>query len=92
MSKGQYHVYALVKKGRAVYVGCSSDTNNRKSYHKKNKDFDKLIIIKSYKTRSEALNAENSIINFITLFGNGDWYNSENILLSYKRVFYLRDN
>lgn len=89
MSK-KYHVYALIKKGKAVYIGCTSNPRLRSKVHRRDKDFDKLHIIKSYKTNKEALIAENSIINFVTLFGDGDWYNAEPIRLRYERNYYIR--
>jgi hypothetical protein len=78
-----YDVYLLFKKGKPVYVGCSCNLNRRLSRHKLTKDFDSSYILKSYKTRKEALIAENSIIRFISLFGGKEWLNSKDIILQY---------
>ena len=87
-----YKVYVLIRNGKAVYVGCSKNVPQRLSYHKKLKDFDNHIILKSYKTRKDALSVENGLIKFITLFGDGNWYNAEEILLSYERDLHIRNN
>ena len=86
----RYSVYALVKNGECVYIGCSMNPQQRKFQHKKDKDFDKLVVIKSRLERKNAYNIENGIIEFLTLFGNGNWYNAEKILTQCRR-FYLRE-
>jgi len=82
----KYHVYALIKDSKCVYIGCSCNLIQRRNQHKKTKDFDSIVTIKSYKTKKEALLVENGIISFLTLFGDGNWYNAENILTSINRL------
>lgn len=83
MGVKKYSVYILIKDKKAVYVGCSCNVPNRVSKHKATKNFDKHVVLKCYESKQLALNAENAIIRFLTMFGDGDWYNSEDILLSY---------
>jgi len=87
----KYHVYILIKDGKAVYIGCSGNMQKRINQHRRVKDFDKFTTLKTYKTKKEALIAENAIIRFLTLFGDGDWYNAENIILCFKREFLIRE-
>lgn len=89
--KKLYNVYALIKDNKVVYIGCTSNISRRIYDHRRTKNFDKNIIIKSYKNKKDALIAENSIINFLTLFGDGKWYNAENILLACNREFHLKN-
>ena len=49
----------------------------RLSKHKSTKDFDSHLILNSYKSKKEALIAENSIIRFISIFGGEGWLNSK---------------
>ena len=76
-----FSVYVLVKNKKPIYVGCSNNIKNRLSKHKLDKDFDEYIIVKTYSTKKEALIAENSIIRFISLFGDNDWVNAKDIQL-----------
>lgn len=85
-----HSVYVLIKDKKAVYVGCSKNVSTRVRTHRKSKDFDSHVVLKIYKTKKEALTAENAIIRFLTLFGEGDWYNAEYILLSYERDIKIR--
>jgi hypothetical protein len=80
-----HSVYILTRKNKAVYIGCSKTVKSRVVQHRKDKDFDSYTILKTYRTKQEALNAENAIIRFLTLFGDGDWYNAEDVCLSYYR-------
>ena len=86
-----HSVYILIKDKKAVYVGCSKDVRTRVRAHRKSKDFDSHTILKRYKTKKEALTAENAIIRFLTLFGDCEWYNAEYILLSYERDIKIRN-
>lgn len=86
-----WYLYVLIKDSKCVYVGCTSDINRRKNQHKKNKIFDEIYILKTYSTKLLCLNAENSIIRFLTLFGDGNWYNAEDVLLSNKRDLEIRN-
>ena len=89
--KKEHCVYALIKDDKAVYIGYTSNIIQRMYSHRlSSKDFDKHIVIKKYKTKKEALIAENSIINFLTLFGSDKFYNAENINIKAKKVM-IRD-
>lgn len=88
--KNDYCVYVLTNKGKAIYIGCTKDIKRRLTEHKENKEFDKHIVIKKTISKKEAYSIENTLINFVTLFGDSNWYNSENIVLSNIRDLYLR--
>lgn len=93
MNKSSYHsVYVLIKNGKAVYIGCAANVKRRIQEHKCSKDFDDYTILKHYKNKNDALIAERALITFLTLFGDGNWYNSEDILLAYQRDFKIRKN
>lgn len=83
--KMRYLVYALVKDEKPVYIGVTANLYKRISAHKSDKDFDNVIIICSKDNRKDAYLAENSIIRFITLFTENQFYNGADILLSYER-------
>ena len=68
MKEKKHCVYALIKNGNCVYIGCTSNINKRIVSHKETKDFDSHTIIKSYNSKKDALNAENAIIRFIGHF------------------------
>lgn len=87
-----WHLYVLIRNSKCVYVGSTSNIDRRKKQHKKNKVFDELFVLKSYDSKELCFNAENSIIRFLTLFGDGDWYNAEETLLTYKRDLEIRNN
>lgn len=69
-----YVVYCLVKDLKPCYVGVTSRRRlqRRINEHKSlKKDFDTYIILKHYKTKKEALNAENAIIKLHSVFDIG---------------------
>jgi predicted GIY-YIG superfamily endonuclease len=70
MEKEQY-LYALVKDKKPIYIGVTNNIEKRKKNHSVDKDFDYIFVIKSYKTRKEALNAENAIVRFNGVFDIG---------------------
>lgn len=74
MNMSGYVLYCLVKDLKPHYVGVTS----RRRLHKRikehkalGKDFDTHIIIKHYKTKKEALIAENGIIKLNSVFDIG---------------------
>tara|TARA_R100001244_G_scaffold111328_1_gene82348 strand:+ start:515 stop:796 length:282 start_codon:yes stop_codon:yes gene_type:complete len=79
--KKPFKVYILIKNKKPVYIGCTNNIKNRISSHKQEKDFDEYLILKSYKTKKEALTAENSLIRFISYFGGDEWINCKQIIL-----------
>ncbi len=80
-SNNNFSVYVLVKNKKPIYVGCTNNIKNRLSKHKLQKDFDEYIIVKKYTTKKECLIAENSIIRFISLFGDDNWVNAKDCQL-----------
>lgn len=82
MAKDMYSLYALIKDKKPIYVGVTVDVSKRKRQHYlKGKEFDRVVVIKSYSTRKEALIAENSIIRFNGMFNigleNSKFFNDE---------------
>ena len=80
--KGKYCLYVLIKSKKPIYVGITTNSEKRKRQHKlKGKDFDRLVIIKYYNTKQEALIAENSLIRFNGMFSlgleNSKFFNDE---------------
>jgi hypothetical protein len=93
-----FSVYILIKDKKPIYIGCSSNVENRVSKHKLIKNFDEFIILKTYKTKKEALIAENSLIRFISVFGGKEWLNSKDAMLcltgdlkGFNNCFYVRE-
>jgi hypothetical protein len=82
-----YCVYILIKDKKPIYVGSSSNIDNRIIKHKKTKDFDEFCILKKYETKKESLIAENSLIRFISIFGGKEWVNSKDQNLLHKGFF-----
>lgn len=76
-----YSVYALVKNGGCVYVGCSSYLKQRLYNHLSLKDYDSHIVISDHSTRKEALLAERSIIKFLSIFGGNSVINGKYVNL-----------
>ena len=71
---GIYVLYALIKDKKPCYVGVTPKNRLKKRTieHKKiGKTFDSYIIVKEYKTKREALIAENAIIRLNGLFDLG---------------------
>lgn len=66
----EHSVYVLIKHGNPVYVGYTSNIKRRINRHKKDKSFDGYIVIKTYENKELALNAESSIIRFLSIFKN----------------------
>ena len=69
-----YVVYCLIKDKKACYVGVTG--RNRvdkriKEHRALGKDFDTYLVIKEYKTKRDALIAENSIIKLHSIFDIG---------------------
>jgi len=83
----QYHVYALIKGTYPIYVGCSCSLSTRLSKHKKTKDFDYHLIIKSYDNKKDALVAENAIIRYLSYFANDENINGKFSVLQYEKAF-----
>jgi len=77
-SKNKYckhFVYALINKGKVIYVGCTSNVKSRQYKHKKNKVFDYIFVIKEFDNKNDALIAENAIIRFISILGDDNILN-----------------
>lgn len=67
-----HHVYVLYKINplRPVYIGCSSSLKSRIYKHKKEKDFDGVFILESFKDVEHALACEICLIKFFSAFKN----------------------
>ena len=69
-----YVVYCLIKDLKPCYVGVTTKGRvlKRIKEHKSlGKDFDTHIVLKQYKTKKEALTAENAIIKLNSVFDIG---------------------
>lgn len=77
-----YFVYCLVKKGVPFYIGMTSNIHNRELSHRRTKDFDYLFVIKKYKSKKDALIAENSLLRFMSIIDIGVKFNGrfENLM------------
>lgn len=75
IKKGFFGVYVLTKNKKPVYVGCTANLSMRLNYHKRFKDFDNYIVLKQYQDKKQALTAEQSIILFLSVFGDKDVLN-----------------
>jgi len=80
-----YHIYLLILKEKAVYVGCSKKVKERISKHKKDKDFDSYMVIREFKDRKRALDFEKGIISFMMLFDPNNCLNKTNDMLYWCR-------
>jgi predicted GIY-YIG superfamily endonuclease len=67
-----HHVYVLYKRNplKPIYIGVSCSLKTRISKHKKNKYFDGVLIIESFKNKEEALSCERVMIKFFSAFKN----------------------
>ena len=70
MEEKKYHLYVLynVKTMKPVYIGLSCSIRNRIYKHEKNKKFDGVLIIESFKNKNEGLAAERCLIKFFSYF------------------------
>ena len=48
------YVYKLVRNGQTVYIGITNDLKRREEEHRKDKVFDKMLVIKGPCTREDA--------------------------------------
>jgi len=70
----EYVVYCLVKDLKPCYVGVTTSgriLKRIKEHRGLKKDFDTFIVLKYYKTKKEALIAENAIIKLNSIFDLG---------------------
>lgn len=63
-----YKVYVLIKDKQPVYIGCTSNLENRLKAHSRIKVFDSYIVIKTFDNKEDALICENGIIRFVSAF------------------------
>jgi len=71
---GMYVLYCLIKDNKPCYVGVTPERriwDRIKEHRNVKKDFDTYTIIKHYKTKKEALIAENAIIKLNSIFDIG---------------------
>lgn len=87
----EYILYALMYDGRPIYVGCTDNFIRRKLEHRKTKVFDYGIIIKKFKTKEDALIAENAIVRFMSLHDDFGYLNSKSSdMLEFKMLLECR--
>lgn len=85
-----YAVYCLIKNGNPFYIGMTSNVKNREKSHKKNKEFDYLFVIKKYKTKRDALIAENSLLRFLSILDIEPKFNGRFEIVREWKLFYDR--
>lgn len=78
-----YYVYILLKDKNPIYIGSTKNVSIRISQHRKTKDFDNFYVLSSYSNKKDSLIAENSLIRFVSVFGDDKWLNGKNIHLLY---------
>ncbi len=78
-----YYVYILLKDKNPIYIGSTKNVLIRIKQHRKTKDFDKHYVLSHYTNKKDALIAENSLIRYISVFGDSKWLNGKNIQLVY---------
>jgi predicted GIY-YIG superfamily endonuclease len=72
-----YSVYALIGTKRPVYIGMTTNIQERLHRHRANgKVFGSHYIIETFRDKSQALAAERVLIKFLSLFGN-EIYNTQ---------------
>jgi predicted GIY-YIG superfamily endonuclease len=76
LKESLFCVYALLLDGDLVYIGSTNNITNRLNYHNGKKKFNDYLIIKEFKTRSESLFFEKSIIYFLSVFQSEKVINS----------------
>lgn len=86
-----YSLYVLVKNSRPIYVGITSNVLKRKMQHQKTKDFEKMIVLKKYENKKDALIAENAIVRLNGIFDIG-LLNGKYACDTFKKNFYVDYN
>lgn len=83
----KYAVYILISDREPVYIGCTSNIKQRLISHKSEKNFNSCFILKSYDTKRDALIAENSLVRFVSVFGD------DNIIVNgiYQQLRFYRE-
>jgi predicted GIY-YIG superfamily endonuclease len=76
LKESLFCVYALLLDGDLVYIGSTNNITNRLNYHNGKKKFNDYLIIKEFKTRSESLFFEKSIVYFLSVFQSEKVINS----------------
>lgn len=77
LKENHFGVYVLIKDRKAVYVGCTSNIRVRLNDHRRTKEFDDYLILKQFPDKKDALNAENAIVTFLSVFGDESLINSK---------------
>lgn len=68
-SKDFYKLYVLWLNEKAIYVGVTTNINNRIRSHRLDKNFNKYSIIEMFENKKEAYSAERCIIKFMSVCG-----------------------
>ena len=83
-----YQVYVLINETTPIYVGCTSCISTRvKAHRSRGKKFTDYVIVKSYDNKKDALIAENSLIRYLSIFGNPENVNGKFCDLSYSTMY-----
>lgn len=72
-------IYALMKDGAIVYVGCSDNVRRRIRQHlnDQEKDFDSFAVIQRFKSRSKALVFEKILIKTVAMLSDSELINKQ---------------
>jgi len=82
-----YTLYALIQNKKAIYIGVTKRYNDRVKEHRKTKVFDNPIVIKKYKNKKLAYNAENAILTYLAYFGNHLILNKFDVNVRAKKLY-----
>lgn len=66
----EYDVYFLLKNDNVIYIGCSSNVENRIKQHKKIRDFDSYFIYMWFTNKEQALICERMCIKLLSNFSH----------------------
>jgi len=70
-----YDVYILIKDGKIIYVGCTSNLSKRVLSHRKDKDFDSVSRLYFSDVKRDALRVERLFTMFVGQFCNPELLN-----------------
>ena len=82
-------VYVLINNSIPIYVGCTSNIKRRVVQHAKSgKVFTGYVKVKSYDIKECALIGENSIIRYLSMFGNPENINGKYVNIQDNPLLY----
>lgn len=84
----KYHVYVLVNETKPIYVGFTMCISNRIKQHKSHgKKFTGHVVVKTYDNKKDALIAENSLIRYLSIFGEDYNVNAKHVDLEARKMY-----